>query len=386
VFGKSRQLAAASIAAGIRLNSGKHGSKALEEGSWVNRIAAALICLTLAASSAGAAARSTTPVFKLSSELLLPGIVPGWDYLSYDPARDYLFVGRRAEGVTVVDTGANRIVTTIANSSGANMALLVPQFDRGFTANEDGSTTVFQLSSLRTLDRIKLGEGLDSAFYEPETKQVAFTLGDTKELVFVDAKTDRIAARVPMPSSELEASAAPGNGTIWVNERDVSKIAEVDARIHRLLGEYDLPGCTMPTGIAVDVADKRLFIGCRGDKPVLAVVDSTSGREVTTLPIGRGNDGVVFDPATHRIFTTNGIDGNIVAIDQLGPDSYKFAAAFTTRPNARTIAYDPQRHRLFTLTAQGMVDPGKKRNFGPGPFYPNVYFDNTLTLLTYDEQ
>lgn len=352
----------------------------------MNRIVAAVLALAIPALPASAAAVSGTPVFRLASQLVLPGAVPGWDYLSYDPTRDYLFVGRRAVGVSVVDTKANRIVANIANSAGANMALLVPQFDRGFTANEDGTTTVFQLSTLRTLDRVKLGQAMDSAFYEPETKQVAFTLGDTKELVFLDPRTNRITARVPMPSTELEAAAAPGDGTVWVNERDVNKIAQVDARTHRLLGEHDLPGCTMPTGVTADTADKRLFVGCRGDKPVLAVVDSTNGREVTTLPIGRGNDGVVYDPATHRIFTTNGIDGNIVAIDQVGPDTYKFAAAFTTRPNARTVAYDPLRRRLFTVTAQGMVDPAKKRNFGPGPFYPNVYFDNTLTLLTYDEQ
>lgn len=352
----------------------------------MNRVLAAALALLVAAPPANAAAPSTTPVFKLASQLLLPGAVNGWDYLSYDSARGYLFVGRRAAGVSVVDTKANRIVANIANSSGANMALLVPQFDRGFTANEDGTTTVFQLSSLRTLERVKLGEAMDSAFYEPVTKQVAFTLGDSKELVFLDPRTDRITARVPMPSSELEASAAAGDGTIWVNERDVNRIAQVDARAHRLLGDHELPGCTMPTGVAADPADKRLFVGCRGDKPVLAVVDSTNGHEVTTLPIGRGNDGVVYDSATHRIFTSNGIDGNIVAIDQVGPDTYKLAAAFTTRPIARTLAYDPLGRRLFTVTAQGMVDPDRKRNFGPGPFYPNVYFDNTLTVLTYREQ
>lgn len=352
----------------------------------MKRILATIGVLAALAPRATAATLADGPIFKLSSQLVLPGPVPGWDYLSYDAGRAYLFVGRRAAGVSVVDTKANRIVAGIANSAGANMALLVPQFDRGFTANEDGSTTVFQLSTLKTLDRIKLGEAMDSAFYEPETKQVAFTLGDSKELVFLDPRTAKVTARVPMSSTELEASAAAGDGTIWVNERDVNRIAQVDARTHQLLGEHDLPGCTMPTGIAADIADKRLFIGCRGDKPVLAVVDSTDGREVTTIGIGRGNDGVVYDAARHRIFTSNGIDGNIVAIDRAGPDSYKFAAAFTTRPIARTLAYDPEGRRLFTVTAQGMVDPDKKRNFGPGPFYPNVYFDNTLTVLTYDEQ
>lgn len=344
-------------------------------------LAAAALTIAAAATRANAA-----PVFRLTGELVLPGPVDGWDYLSFDPSRAYLFVARRAGGVTVVDTRAGKALTTIADSAGANRALLVPVFDRGFTANEDGSTTIFQLSTLRTMERVKLGDGADSAFYEPGSGQVVFTLGDSKELAFLDPRSATVTGRVPMPSGELEAVAAEGDGTVWVNERDLNKVAHVDARSHRLLREYALPGCTMPTGIDADPRARRLFIGCRGDKPVLAVVDSSSGREVATVPIGRGNDGVIYDPDERRIFTSNGVDSNIVVIDQAGPDSYRLAAAFTTRPIARTLAYDPERHRLFTTTAQGMVDPARKRNFGPGQFYPNAYFDDTLTVLTYDER
>src|SRR5260370_7273488 len=57
-----------------------------------------------------------------------------------------------------------------------------PEFDRGYTTNEDGSTTAFRLSSLKTLKRINLAETADSAVYEPVTKPVAFTFGDTKQI------------------------------------------------------------------------------------------------------------------------------------------------------------------------------------------------------------
>jgi hypothetical protein len=38
------------------------------------------------------------------------------------------------------------------------------------------------------------------------------------------------------------------------------------------------------------------------------------------------------------------------------------------------------------MTAQGMVDPGKDRNLRAGSFYPNSYYDNSFSLLTYSEQ
>lgn len=342
------------------------------------RAAAAAVAAVAAASAADAG-----PVYRLESQVTLKGPAPGWDYLTVDPARDYVFIGRRKEGVTVYDASAQRVVATIENSKAANQALLVADADRGFTANEDGSTTVFELSTLKTLDRVKLGESADAAFYEPVTGQVAFTLGDSHALVFLDAKTAKITGRLTIKANELEAAVADGKGFIYVNERDRNRVAKVDVRTRRLVAEWPTTGCQMPTGLAMDRAAGRLFLGCKGPHPVLAVINARSGRVVTTAEIGRGNDGVVFDPAHKRIFTSNGVDGLIVMYEEAGPDKLAFAGAFTTRPIARTMAFNAKTGRIYTATAEGMVDPAKPVNKRAAAFYPNRYFDDTFTLLTY---
>lgn len=348
------------------------------------RVLAALTWALLAAGPLAAAEPVTpAPAYRLSATLALPGTAPSWDYLSFDAAHDRLFLGRRAAGVSVIDLKTNKLIATIANSQDANVALLIPALDRGYTANEDGTTTVFQLSTLKTLKRIKLGEAADAAFWDAATRQVVFTFGDTKELIFLDPATDKVTAHLAMPAEELEGVAVAGDGTLFVNERDIGKLARVDTRNHKLLAEYDLPGCTLPTGIAYDPASHRVFVGCKSEKPVLAVVNGDTGQLVTTIEIGRGNDGVVFDPLTRRIITANGIDANMVIIQQLDADHYAVASAFTTRPIARTLAYDPATRRIFTMVAEGMVDPAKKRNLRAGSFYPNRYFDNSMTVLTY---
>jgi len=342
-------------------------------------LAATAVFATVVTGAAAAAGAG----YRLESAVTLKGPAPGWDYLSVDPARDYVFIGRRKQGVTVYDAAAHSVVATIENSKDANQAALVPEADRGFTANEDGSTTVFELSTLKTLDRVKLGESADAAFYEPVTGQLAFTLGDSHELVFVDAKTAKVTGRLPIKADELEAAVADGKGFIYVNERDKDRLAKVDVRTRKLVAEWPTTGCHMPTGLAMDRASMRLFLGCKGAHPVLAVMNARSGKVVTTAEIGRGNDGVVFDAQRKRVFTSNGIDGVIVMYDETGPDSLTFAGAFTTRPIARTMALNPKTGRIYTATAEGMVDPAKPVNKRAGAFYPNRYFDDTFTLLTY---
>ncbi len=104
---------------------------------------------------------------------------------------------------------------------------------------------------------------------------------------------------------------------------------------------------------------------------------------IRALEIGRGNDGVAFDPSTHKIFTSNGVDANLVIYDQLDTNTYKLSAAVTTRPYARTMAYDTSNQKIHMVTAEGLADPAKKINKGVASFYPNRYFADTFTVLTY---
>lgn len=341
-------------------------------------LAGLLAAVAIAPCSAEAAVN-----LKLKSAVTLKGASPSWDYVTFDPARSYLFLGRRQAGITVMDANTGAVVGAVENSEGANVAALAPDFGRGYTANGDGTTTIFDLATLKAISRVKLAEAVDSAFYEPVSRQMVFTAGDTKELVFVDAASGKVTGRLSMPAEELEGVAIAGDGTLFVNERDIDKIAKVDARSRKTLAQWAIPGCKMPTGLAMDRANQRLFIGCKSEHPVLVVMDARSGKVVATHEIGRGNDGVVYDPQAKRVYTANGVDGNLVIFDQLGPNRYKFVGAVTTRPLARTLAFDPKTQRLFTMTAEGVVDPAKPINRRAGSFYPNKFVDDTFTVLTY---
>ena len=341
-----------------------------------------LAALTLMAGAA-VAAPAPVQIYRLDAVIPLKGARPAWDYLTFDARRSWLFIGRRAAGITVYDVKARRVVGAIANAGGANIAALVPEVGRGYTANADGSTTVFDLATLKTIARIKLGEGADAAFYEPATGQLAFTMGDSQQLTFIDAKTAKVTGRVHLDADEIEGVAPDGKGMLYVAERDKNRVAKVDARTRALVAEWPIARCELPTGVAFDAASNRLFVGCKGERPVLSVIDVADGRVVAQPEIGRGNDTVRFDPASRKVFTSNGVEGNIVIYDQVGPDEYRLFQALTTRPIARTLAFDPATRKLYTVTAEGMVDPDKPVNRKAAAFYPNLYFDDTFVLLEY---
>jgi len=321
--------------------------------------------------------------YKLEKSTPLEGVSPGWDYVTLDQSRQLLFMGRREEGVTVFDIAAGKVKAEIANSKGANIALLIPELDRGYSANEDGSSTQFELSTLKTLNRIKVGDDADSAFYDPVTKQVIVTMGDSKSLGFVDAKSGKVLGKLKTESGKLDHTVPDGKGNVIVAERDRNALLLVDVKARKIVGEWQTTGCVQPTGLAIDNANHRLFVGCRSKAPVLLVMDSTNGNVVATLEIGRGNDDVVYDAEAKKIYAANGIDANLVIFDQLDADHYKLNQAVTTRPMARTMALDAKSKKVYLVCADGVADAGQKINTGVGPFYPNLYYDNSFQLLTY---
>ena len=73
--------------------------------------------------------------------------------------------------------------------------------------------------------------------------------------------------------------------------------------------------------------------------------------------IGRGPDGVAYDPDLGMLFTANGIDGTLTVIRQDSPNDYRVLATLTTQVSARTLTLDPASHRIYIAAAQ----------FGPRP-------------------
>jgi hypothetical protein len=348
--------------------------------------AAALLALCMS-SGTEATYAAEREFYRLESALTLKSPhPPDWDYLAFDAQRSYLFISRRDDGILVYDVNAKRIVTTLEQSEGGNATALVPDFDRGYVIKEDGTGTAFTLSTLKPIGRVKFGASADNGFYDPVTKQLLITMGDEKQAAFVAAKTGQVVGTLAIDSGKLEGTAPDGKGNFFMALRDRNKVIRIDARARRITATWIPEGCVLPTGLAYDAAAGRVFVSCRGDKPILAVLDAQSGKVVASPAIGHGSDGVVFDAQAHRIYSSNGFDGTLVVIEQVDANTYRLSEAVTTRPYARTMALDPSTKKVYLVTAEGAVDPAQPWNRNVAEFYPNVFYKDTFTLLTYSRQ
>jgi DNA-binding beta-propeller fold protein YncE len=337
----------------------------------------------IAGNSAAAEAHKS---YQLESALIIKSPnPPDWDYLSFDASRSYVYIARRKDGILMYDTVSGKIVGTLEGTADGNSTTLVPEFDRIYVTTEEGELVVVRLSTLKTLERIRVGKSADNTFYDPFTKQLLVTMGDDGLAAFVDAASGKLLATMKVDSASLEAAAPDGQGHFYLALRDRNKVIKIDIKEHSIVAEIKPDKCVLPNSLAYDLANQRLLVGCRGEHPELAVVDD-AGHTLGTTTIGRGVDNLVFDAAARRVYTANGFDGTLVVLDQVDANSYKLAEAATTRPYARTMALDPISKKVYMVTAEGTVDTTRKWKADITPFYPNRYFLNTFTLLTYSQR
>jgi hypothetical protein len=155
---------------------------------------------------------------------------------------------------------------------------------------------------------------------------------------------------------------------LYVNIEDKSQIAAVDVSKLVVLNTWSIAPCEEPSALAFDVEHHRLFAGC-GNK-MMAVVDSDSGKVVTTVPIGDGVDAGAFNPGTQEVFMSCG-EGVLTVVHEDGPDKYTVRQSVATAKGARTMALDKAGNTAYLVTAQREdkpVAPGQRPAMVPGSF------------------
>jgi DNA-binding beta-propeller fold protein YncE len=271
-----------------------------------------------------------------------------WDYLTVDEDARRLYVSHGTQ-VEVLDIDSLNVAGNIPKTPGVHGVAIAPEFGRGFVSNgQTSSVTIFDLKSLKPIADVPTGQKPDAIIYDPATSRVFAFNGGGNSATAIDAATGKVVGTVDLGGGP-EFAAADGKGFVFDNLEDENLVLKINARELKVEQRWPTAPCSSPSSMAMDRANRRLFIGCRSK--VMAVLDADTGKVITTLPIGDHVDATAFDPETKLVFNSNG-EGTITVIHQDSPDTYSIVETVKTAPRAKTMALDPKTHRLFLSTAE----------------------------------
>jgi outer membrane protein assembly factor BamB len=268
----------------------------------------------------------------------------------------------------------------------------MPEFDLGVSNNENGTLTPFKLSTLEPAAVIKLGDELDTSHYDPATKRVIVNMAAGKEgtdLIVLQAPSLAQVGVIRVPTRKPEHAESDGQGNFYLAARDTEKVYRIDTRELKVTAEWATPGCGQTNSTAIDVAGRRLFLGCRGNantRPSFAVMNLDDGKIIFTADIGGGNDGVVYNASLKRIFLANGVNAVLNVFEQVDANTYKPLESLGTLAGVRALALNPKTQQLYSVGAEGTADHAKKITTSVSPFYANTFYPNTFRVLTYGRQ
>ncbi|HUI54876.1 MAG TPA: YncE family protein [Bryobacteraceae bacterium] len=291
-----------------------------------------------------------------------------WDYVAFDAANRRLYVSHNTS-VEVVDPDAGKVLGTISQLHGVHGIAIANDLNRGFITNgspTSNSVTIFDLKTLAKIGEPAAGKGPDAVCYEPKTKRVfAINHGGTDATV-IDAKTGEVIKSFPT-GEDGEFCQTDGAGTLFVNLEKSSELLQIDAAKAEVTKRLSLAPCEEPSGLAIDVKNKKLFSVC--NNKMMAVTDIATWKVIATPPIGNGPDAAGFDSTLGLAFSSNG-EGTLTIVK---PVNGKYDAVDTvqTERSARTMTVDEKLHRIYLLAAEyGAVPAGQK---GRPPALPDSF-------------
>jgi YVTN family beta-propeller protein len=310
------------------------------------------ICAALAPSARAADAPS---LYRISKSISL-GAPERWDYLSFEPGSNRVFVAH-GDRIDAVDLSSEKIVGQIA-VDGANGIAIVAAVGKGYAGSRGGkSAVVFDLSTFKVVKTLPAAEDTDAMVYDPSSKRVFLMQGGPHSVTAIDTTTDSVVATIQL-SGQPEFAAVDGAGKLFVNIEDKSEIQRVNTKTGKVDATWPIKSCESPHGLAIDKDSHRLFTSCVNSK--LLVVNATNGAVVSTLPIGKHTDAAAYDARTKRVFSSNG-DGTLSVIQQESADRYRSLGEVATQLGARTMALDEKSGRIFLVTGDYTeVDPNAK--------------------------
>ena len=305
--------------------------------------------------------------YKVSQKVMVGG-AGGFDYVYADNSERKLYVPRTgAEGrVMVYDLDDFRQVGEIPGAKGVHGAAVSDKTHHGFASSNP--VLMWDTKTLKTIKTIDVQGSPDGIMHDQFQDKIYVFSHRAPNVTVINAENGDVAGTIDLGGAP-EQAASDGKGHIYIDLEDKDAIAVVDAKEMKKTGQYDLTGkgggCA---GLAMDVKNRILFASCRNPQNMV-ILKAEDGTVLTTLPIGAGVDGTVFNPKTMEAFSSQR-DGTLTVVKEKSPTIFEVEETVDTMPSAKTLTLDEKKDRIVLIGAEYAAPPagGGRAQMKPDSF------------------
>jgi len=308
----------------------------------------------------------TAAPLKLATKYEMPATLKGrFDHLGIDLGGNRLFVvGEEAGQVLVFDLSTGKMIRTIKVEH-PHAVLYREDLSRIYITDEGkGVVNIYDGKTYDLVKAVQLKVDTDSIGYDPATHYLYVDNGGDNAhepftmLSVVDTTAATKLADIKIDGDTLEAMALEkSSDRLFLNNPAKNEVEVIDRKANKITASWPVKLGKENATMAFDESAHRLFVGSRNG--IVSVFDSQSGKELQGLPVGRGVDDLMFDPASKRLYATSGGAGVVNVYKETDPDHFESLGKVPSGLGAKTGLLVPQLSRLFVPVPPKAAVPGE---------------------------
>jgi DNA-binding beta-propeller fold protein YncE len=320
----------------------------------VKRSIALLVSVVFLAFVVGAMAQDKAPL-SLSKTIPLPQLHDGdFDHFVVDLAGNRLFATAEENSkVLVFDLKTDKLAHSIDDLKAPHSMLFLPDSKKLYVVDGDlGEVKIYNSDTYKPAGTIKLKEGADASSYDSKSNRLYVVNGGKDAKIphsfisVIDTNTDKTVSEIKVDSDDVEGMAIEKVGTrMFVNVRGNNSVEVFDREKGNLLATWSIAQeAKKPTAIGLDESTHRLFVGTR-DPGKLVVLDTESGKVVSSLPAAAMVDDMAYDATSKRIYFAGTLFMDV--FQQRDADHYDRVGHVSTAFRAKTGILVPELNHYY---------------------------------------
>ncbi len=252
---------------------------------------------------------------KLVQTIPLPGLKDGdFDHFQVDlPGKRLFLAAEDNSAIEVIDLNTNKVIHKITGPKAPHSMAYDPDSKKLFVVDDGGPNQVeiYDGTSYQPLGTIPMGAHADASIFDAANHLYYVGNGGKQQkeeflnISVVDTASGKKVGDIRIDADRVEAMAIEKSGPrMFVNLYSKGAVAVIDRVKRTVIATWSITQEGRNNGsMAFDEADHRLFVHAREPGKVV-ILDTESGKVVTTLVSGGMVDDAVYDAKLRRIYVT----------------------------------------------------------------------------------
>lgn len=300
-----------------------------------------------------------------AGSISIPNASGRLDHMSFDPTTGALYLAALGnDSLAVANVTSGRLEYSLRGFEGPQGVLYIRERATVYITNGgSGILDILSSGTNRLLANITLGTDADNVRYDARTNLVYVGYGEGA-IAKISAINQSVIGRVLLSGHPESFQLESNTSLMFVNVATSGYVAVVNRTSNSIIARWPLINATGNYPMALDETHGRLLIGTRSPSQLM-VLDSRTGRTVTTTGLPLDPDDIFYDGANGCIYVSSG-SGYVTTIKQTDSSHYYVVSEVSTSPGARTSLLVPGSGLYFVAAPATANSPAKIMLFRVG--------------------